>query len=267
MNKYLDDNGLLYLWSKIKALVSSEQIQSDWNQSSSSSKDYIKNKPTLGTASSKDVADSGNASSTEVVMGNDTRLTDSRNAADVYDWAKASTKPAYTASEVGAVSTAASQGLDSTQQANARANIGAGTSSFSGSYNDLSNKPTIPTTASEVGAIASTDKGAVNGVATLDSSGKVPASQLPSYVDDVIEVYGISGTTALTSGWLSTTSNGSAITPETGKIYVLMADFPSTNPVYGTNSQFRWSGSSYVQIYDGGTSAITNAEIDTIVAS
>jgi hypothetical protein len=197
MNKYLDDNGLLYLWSKIKSLVSdSANVQSDWDQRSSSAKDYIKNKPTLGTASSKDVADSGNASSTEVVMGNDTRLTDSRNAADVYNWAKASTKPTYTASEVG--------------------------------------------------AIASTDKGSANGVATLDSSGKVPASQLPSYVDDVIEVYGISGTTALTSGWLSTTSNGSAITPESGKIYVLMANFPSTNPVYGTNSQFRWSGSSYV---------------------
>jgi len=37
-------------------------------------------KPTLGTASSKDVAASGNASSTQVVMGNDTRLTDRRGS-------------------------------------------------------------------------------------------------------------------------------------------------------------------------------------------
>ena len=44
-----------------------------------------------------------------------------------------------------AVSTAASQGLTDTEKANARANIGAGTSSFSGSYTDLTNKPTIPT--------------------------------------------------------------------------------------------------------------------------
>lgn len=218
MNKFLDDNGLLYVWGKIKGLVSDNaQIQSDWNQSSSSSKDYIKNKPTLGTSASKDVASSGNASSTEVVMGNDTRLTDSRNAADVYNWAKAQNKPSYTASEVGAVAT--------------------------------------------------TDKGVANGVATLDSSGKVPSSQLPSYVDDVIEVYGLSGTTALTSGWLSTSSNGSAITPETGKIYILMADFPSTNPTYTANSQFRWSGSTYVPMYDSGVSSITNAEIDTITAN
>lgn len=74
-------------------------------------------------------------------------------ASDVYSWAKASAKPSYTASEVGlgnvgnfkAVSTVASQGLSATEKSNARANIGAGTSSFSGSYNDLTNKPTIPT--------------------------------------------------------------------------------------------------------------------------
>ncbi len=43
-----------------------------------------------------------------------------------------------------AVSTSASQGLSDTEKSNARTNIGAGTSSFSGSYNDLSNKPSIP---------------------------------------------------------------------------------------------------------------------------
>lgn len=44
-----------------------------------------------------------------------------------------------------AVSTVASQGLTTTEQSNARANIGAGTSNFSGNYNDLTNKPTLPT--------------------------------------------------------------------------------------------------------------------------
>ena len=58
-------------------------------------------RPTLGTAASKDVASSGNASTTQVVMGNDTRLTDARKASDVSTWAKASTKPSYTKSEVG----------------------------------------------------------------------------------------------------------------------------------------------------------------------
>ena len=93
----------------------------------------------LGTASKKDVAASGNASTTQVVMGNDTRLTDARKASDVSAWAKASTKPTYTASEVGlgnvgnfkAVSTVASQGLTDTEKSNARANIGA---QVAGSY-------------------------------------------------------------------------------------------------------------------------------------
>lgn len=58
------------------------------------------NKPSLGTAAAKNVPASGNASSTEVVMGNDTRLSDSRPASDVYAWAKESTKPSYAFSEL-----------------------------------------------------------------------------------------------------------------------------------------------------------------------
>ena len=42
------------------------------------------------------------------------------------------------------------QGLTTIQQENARTNIGAGTSNFSGSYSDLSNKPTIPTKTSDL---------------------------------------------------------------------------------------------------------------------
>ena len=52
--------------------------QSDWNETTTTSKAYIQNKPTLGTASEKDVPSSGNASTTQVVMGNDTRLSDAR---------------------------------------------------------------------------------------------------------------------------------------------------------------------------------------------
>ena len=54
----------------------------------------------LGTAAFKNVPVSGDASTTEVVMGDDTRLTNARNAADVYSWAKAATKPTYSYSEI-----------------------------------------------------------------------------------------------------------------------------------------------------------------------
>lgn len=61
---------------KNKPTIPAAQVNSDWNSSSGVSE--ILNKPTLGTASTKDVPSSGNASSTEVVLGSDTRLTDSR---------------------------------------------------------------------------------------------------------------------------------------------------------------------------------------------
>lgn len=106
------------------------------------------------------------------------------------------------------------------------------------------------------------EMGTANGVATLDTNGRVPNSQLPSYVDDVIEAYARTGQTALSAGWLATGSaSGTTITPESGKIYVLMADAGD----YAANTQFRWGGSTYVKMNDGGVSAITNAEIDTII--
>lgn len=112
-------------------------------------------------------------------------------------------------------------------------------------------------------ALRSTARGAANGVCPLNASSKIDSTYLPSYVDDVIEAYPRSGQTELSQNWLSLTSGGSALTPESGKIYILMADSTS----YATNTQFRWSGSAYVKMMDGGVSAITNAEIDVIVAA
>ena len=71
--------------------------------------------------------------------------------------------------------------------------------------------------------LASSLKGAKNGVASLDASGKIPSSQLPSYVDDVLEY----------SAKSKFPSKG-----ETGKIYVDTS----------SNLTYRWSGSVYVEI-------------------
>lgn len=90
--------------------------------------------------------------------------------------------------------------------------------------------------------VAVSTKGVANGVASLDSSGKVPTAQLPSFVDDVIDAYIVSGATALSAGWLSKTSGGSALTPETDKIYVIVEAGAYQNRTY------RWSGSTYVEI-------------------
>ncbi|CAI3787519.1 hypothetical protein AHFPHNDE_01183 [Pseudomonas sp. MM227] len=90
--------------------------------------------------------------------------------------------------------------------------------------------------------IATALMGAPNGVATLDTSGMVPASQLPSYVDDVLEYPTFSALPA---------------TGEPGKIYITVTPYTDANGV--TSSQFRWSGSAYAPIIasPGSTDAVT----------
>ena len=81
--------------------------------------------------------------------------------------------------------------------------------------------------------IPTSEKGVASGVATLDTSGKVPAAQLPSYVDDVVEGYYLSS-----KFYKTNSTSGTVITGETGKIYVDLS----------TNKTYRWSGSAYVVI-------------------
>lgn len=126
-------------------------VQPDWNEDSSVSDAYIKNKP------------------------------ESLPASDVYEWAKAEAKPTYTNTEVG----------------------------LGNVTNDAQ--------------VKRSEMGAASGVATLGEDGKVPASQLPGFVDDVLEYD--SSTLFPVSG-------------ESGKIYIDKSD----------NNEYRWSGSIYVQI-------------------
>lgn len=88
--------GVDHMIEKITALIKGKA-----NNSHKHTKSDITDFPSLGTASEKDVASSGNASASQVVMGSDTRLSDARKASDVSAWAKSSTKPSYTKSEVG----------------------------------------------------------------------------------------------------------------------------------------------------------------------
>ena len=74
--------------------------------------------------------------------------------------------------------------------------------------------------------------------ADLDSNGLVPTSQLPSYVDDVIEANIITNSTEFSADWLSDLE-GNVITPETGKIYVILTEGEFHN------KQYRWSGTTY----------------------
>lgn len=71
--------------------------------------------------------------------------------------------------------------------------------------------------------VKASEKGVANGVATLGTDGKVPSSQLPSYVDDVLEYSSLSAMPR---------------PGETGKIYVDLSN----------NKTYRWGGTEYAEI-------------------
>lgn len=78
---------------------------------------------------------------------------------------------------------------------------------------------------------AITGLGVANGIATLDSNGQVPSTQLPSYVDDVLEYTNVAAFPA---------------TGDTGKIYVETTG----------NITYRWSGTAYVKITSGEVASV-----------
>ena len=105
----------------------------------------------------------------------------------------------------------------------------------------------------EVLGITGTTNNAANGICVLDASGKVNANNLPSYVDDVIDIkdfVAIAPTSGMTVGdvyyltgvnKLFTATSATAGTqsdPEKGKIYVRLSD----------ENTYRWSGTTMVEI-------------------
>ena len=98
-------------------------------------------------------------------------------------------------------------------------------------------------------------KGQAGGFAPLDGKGLVPANHLPSYVDDVLEVYAtydVSPTGGLTNVQLYTDAgHQTPVVGESGKIYINVTD---GEPPY----QFRWSGTKFV---DSNTSSLIIGEI------
>ena len=112
---------------------------------------------------------------------------------------------------------------------------------FDGAYSSLTGIPSDFTPSTHTHAISDVTNlqaelnnkintsviGAALGVAGLDADGKVPATQLPSYVDDIIEEADLTALNAL-----------QAADKQTGKIYVTTGD----------NKTYRWSGSQFVEV-------------------
>lgn len=112
-------------------------------------------------------------------------------------------------------------------------------------------------------------RGVANGIASLDGDGKVPASQLPSYVDDVLEGYFIDDT-----HFAEKYVEDAPVyyTPEKGKIYVDISEGTEYS-----GKTYRWSGTKYSVIsetlalgevtgtaYDGGKGKKTTDIVNSL---
>jgi len=139
----------------------------------------LSGKPTLGTAASKDTPSSGNATSTQVVLGNDTRLTDARTP----------TSHTHAAAQVTGLAAVAT----------------------TGSYNDLSNKPAIPAgTVTSVNVSVPTGLQASGGPVT--ASGTITISYASGYA---IPTTAKQGQWDTAYGWGNHASAGYALTAST----------------------------------------------------
>lgn len=235
MAKYLDDNGLLYFWSKLIGKFVAKEA----------GKGLSTNDLTNTLKSNYDAAYT-HSTSAHAPSGAEANVQSDWNVTDAGSDAFILNKPTIPAALT----------VDSALSAS--------------SENPVQNKVINTALGNK---IDSSTKGQANGVASLDADGLVPSAQLPSYVDDVIELVAMSATapeTATTGDMYYKTSDtkiytatgtntwgGTGATPEKSKIYINLA----------TNISYRWGGSEMVQITSTDLVAITNGEIDTVAAS
>lgn len=258
MSKYLDNDGLLYLWQKAKAT-------------------FAKISHTHTTAD---------------VTGLDTALTNANKVTDVK--VNGTSVVTNKSANITVDSTLSTTSNNPIKNSTVAAKFNSVDSAISGKQDKLTfdSTPKIDSTnpvtsggvktaidavdakfANKQNAIPNADK------LSIDSSGIIAAKNLPSYVDDVVEVYVLAdgSVSAGQNGWLYTegTNSYDALVNEKGKIYVVVGKIADVAVNVGSatdageyqNTQWRWTGSQYVKLTDGsGMSPISNSEIDAIVA-
>ncbi|RTZ46220.1 hypothetical protein EJ377_17475 [Chryseobacterium arthrosphaerae] len=107
----------------------------------------------------------------------------------------------------------------------------------------------MPTSADLANYIPLSQKGTANGVASLDASGQVPASQLPSYVDDVLEGY----YKVADGKFYKEAAYTNLLAGETGKIYVSLDNNRLTD------------GRNYLRLYHSGAVDSVNGLTGVVV--
>lgn len=245
MAKYLDENGLLYFWQKVKTALAGKEPaittkNTAFNKNFETTASNIKMNGTASAGSSDNVARADH-----VHPSDSGKLGTSGNGSNV--------TVAFTAATTRA-NIATNEKLSVIMGKLAKWFADLKTVSFSGSYNDLSDKPTIPTKISEL----SNDSDFVD----LDGLNTWANNTLPEY------------------GYQTAAQVQSAINTAVSAVYkykgskATAADLPSTGNTVGdvwnvtsTGMNYVWTGSEWDALgSDLNIDAITNAEIDTIMA-
>lgn len=303
MSKYLDNNGVLYFWQKIKATfakVSHTHTTADvtgldaaltnankvtdvkvngtsvvTNKSanitvdsslSTTSNNPIKNSTVAAKFNSVDSAISGKQ---DKLTFDDTPRIDSTNPVTsdgVFCAADKAFNDSKEYTNIGLETKQDKLTFDSTPSANSSNPVTSG--GVKAAIDAIDAK-----FANKQNAIPNADK------LSIDSSGIIAARNLPGYVDDVVEVYILAdgSVSAGQDGWLymEGVTKYLPIQNAKGKIYVVVGKIANAAVSVGSetdageyqNTQWRWTGSQYVKLTDGsGMSPITNSEIDAIVA-
>lgn len=189
-------------------------VQANWSETNNTLDSFIQNKPTLGTVASKNVGTAiGNIQENGAILANSAIVeTDGTGK-----FITVSKNTAYN-KNFGILNDTVARGDASYLKADTYTKT------------EIDNLNGLKQSTSE--------KGQPNGYASLDGTGKVPASQLPSFVDDVLEDANLASFPAV---------------GETGKVYVAL----------DTNFTYRWSGSIYVKLNDVDLTNYFNKVTDT----
>lgn len=162
---YEADNAVLY--STSQSLTNNQKAQARTNIGAGTSSfdgnyNSLSNKPTIPTKTSQLNNDSNFATTSQV----EAKYTKPAGGIPKTDLATA-VQNSLTAADNAVKYT--SQSLTDAQKVQARTNIGAGTSNFSGSYNDLTNRPTIPAAVSIVQSTGTSTSSVMSQKATTDA--------------------------------------------------------------------------------------------------
>lgn len=230
----MDDSIITRMQRRIKDLESAgiktqySKNSSNWHDSCDTDDMYIRISSNGGTTWGNAVAIRGKGTKGEpgegIAAGGDKGELLVKHSGDDYDteWRSIDTSDVPDSADRRYVTDQQRAVLSNTSNTNTGDETGASIKSKLG-ITILSGSNTGDRTLEELGGIPLSQKGNPGGVAELDTNGRVPQAQLPSYVDDVLEYNSLAEF---------------PVQGESGKIYV--AD--------DTNLAYRWSGTAYVVI-------------------